>query len=220
MRNTVHTGSISGGTVFFMKKLLKFVCILLALYVVFWCGTLYADRKALNENLIRLHVVANSDSEEDQALKLKVRDAVVDRLQETMQNLPDVEDAKAYLEEHLPELEAFVNQLIRELGFTDTAKVSLNREAFDIREYDTFSLPSGQYESLRITIGEGEGKNWWCVVFPTLCLPATSEDFEDTAVGAGFSKGLTESLQSDSFHIRFFLLDCLGQIENFFQSFK
>lgn len=203
-----------------MKKLLKFACILLALYVVFWCGTLYADRKALNENLIRLHVVANSDSEEDQTLKLKVRDAVVDRLQETMQNLPDVEDAKAYLEEHLPELEAFVNQLIRELGFVDTAKVSLNREAFDIREYDTFSLPSGQYESLRITIGEGEGKNWWCVVFPTLCLPATSEDFEDTAVGAGFSKGLTESLQSDSFHIRFFLLDCLGQIENFFQSFK
>lgn len=203
-----------------MKKLLKFACILLALYVVFWCGTLYADRKALNENLIRLHVVANSDSEEDQALKLKVRDAVVDRLQETMQNLPDVEDAKAYLEEHLPELEAFVNQLIRELGFVDTAKVSLNREAFDIREYDTFSLPSGQYESLRITIGEGEGENWWCVVFPTLCLPATSEDFEDTAVGAGFSKGLTESLQSDSFHIRFFLLDCLGQIENFFQSFK
>ena len=203
-----------------MKKLLKFVCILLALYVVFWCGMLYADRKALNENLIRLHVVANSDSEEDQTLKLKVRDAVVDRLQETMQNLPDVEDAKAYLEEHLPELEAFVNQLIRELGFADTAKVSLNREAFDIREYDTFSLPSGQYESLRITIGEGEGKNWWCVVFPTLCLPATSEDFEDTAVGAGFSKGLTESLQSDSFHIRFFLLDCLGQIENFFQSFK
>ena len=67
-----------------MKKLLKFVCILLALYVVFWCGTLYADRKALNENLIRLHVVANSDEEEDQTLKLKVRDAVVEKLDAEM----------------------------------------------------------------------------------------------------------------------------------------
>lgn len=205
---------------FFMKKLLKFVCILLALYVVFWCGTLYADRKALNENLIRLHVVANSDEEEDQTLKLKVRDAVVEKLQETMQNLPNVEEAKAYLEAHLPELEEYVNQLIRELGFTDKAKITLAKEAFDTRDYDTFSLPAGQYEALRITIGEGKGKNWWCVVFPTLCLPAASEDFEDTAVGAGFSEGLTESLQSDTFHIRFFLLDCLGRIENFLQSFK
>lgn len=205
---------------FFMKKLLKFVCILLALYVVFWCGTLYADRKALNENLIRLHVVANSDEEEDQTLKLKVRDAVVDKLQETMQNLPNVEEAKAYLEAHLPELEEYVNQLIRALGFTDKAKITLAKEAFDTRDYDTFSLPAGQYEALRITIGEGKGKNWWCVVFPTLCLPAASEDFEDTAVGAGFSEGLTESLQSDTFHIRFFLLDCLGRIENFLQSFK
>ena len=155
-----------------MKKLLKFVCILLALYVVFWCGTLYADRKALNENLIRLHVVANSDEEEDQTLKLKVRDAVVDKLQETMQNLPNVEEAKAYLEAHLPELEEYVNQLIRALGFTDKAKITLAKEAFDTRDYDTFSLPAGQYEALRITIGEGKGKNWWCVVFPTLCLPA------------------------------------------------
>ena len=205
---------------FFMKKLLKFVCILLALYVVFWCGTLYADRKALNENLIRLHVVANSDEEEDQTLKLKVRDAVVEKLQETMQNLPNVEEAKAYLEAHLPELEEYVNQLIRELGVTDKAKITLAKEAFDTRDYDTFSLPAGQYEALRITIGEGKGKNWWCVVFPTLCLTAASEDFEDTAVGAGFSEGLTESLQSDTFHIRFFLLDCLGRIENFLQSFK
>lgn len=204
----------------FMKKLWKFVCVILALCAVFWCGTLYADRKTLSENLIRLHVVANSDSEEDQALKLQIRDAVVEKLQETMQNLPSTDEAKAYLQAHLPQLEAFINQLIRELGFTDTVKVSLSREAFDTREYDTFSLPAGQYESLRITIGEGAGRNWWCVVFPTLCLPATSEDFADTAVGAGFSEGLTDSLQADTFHIRFFLLDCLGHIENFFQSLK
>lgn len=203
-----------------MKKLWKIAFLLLAFYLVFWCGTVYADRKTLNEELIRLHVVANSDSEEDQQLKLLVRDAVVEELQQIMQNLPSVEDAKRYLQEHLPELEEFVNKVIQELGFTDTAKVTLTQEAYDTREYDTFSLPAGQYESLRITIGKGEGKNWWCVVFPTLCLPATTEDFADTAVGAGFSEELTDSLQSDRFHIRFFVLDCLGRVENFFQSLR
>lgn len=201
-----------------MKKFLKFVCLCLALYLFFWCGTLYADRKALNENLIRLHVIANSDSEEDQQLKLQVRDAVVEKLRESMQDLPSVEEAKAYLQEHLPELEDFVNQVIRELGSTDRAVVTLSRESYDTREYDTFSLPAGYYESLRIVIGEGEGENWWCVVFPSLCLPATSEDFSDTAVGAGFSEDLTHSLQQEDFEIRFFLLDCWGRIENFFRS--
>ena len=200
----------------FMRKLLKIACILLIVYVAFWCGGVLSDRSALNENLIRLHVVANSDSAEDQALKLKVRDAVVQKLQETMNSFPTVEEAKAYLQEHLPELQEFVNQVIRELGSADTAEVTLDQEAFDTREYDTFTLPAGYYEALRITIGQGEGQNWWCVVFPSLCV-RTSEDFADTAVGAGFSDSLTETLQEEP-TIRFFLLDWLGRVENFFRS--
>ena len=200
-----------------MRKLLKLAGFVLAVYLLFWCGSVLADRTALNENLIRLHVVANSDSDEDQALKLKVRDAVVQKLQETMEGFPTMEEAKAYLQEHLPELQEFVNQVIRELGFTDTAEVSLDQEAFDTRQYDTFALPAGYYEALRITIGEGRGKNWWCVVFPSLCV-GTAEEFADTAAGAGFSDTLTDTLQSDTPEIRFFVLDWLGQIENFFRS--
>lgn len=199
-----------------MKKLLKMAVFALALYLAFWCGSLLSDRAALNENLIRLHVVANSDSDEDQALKLKVRDAVVQKLQDTMESFPTMEEARAYLQAHLPELEQFVNQVIRELGFAETATVSVDREAFDTREYDTFTLPAGYYEALRITIGQGQGRNWWCVVFPSLCV-GTAEDFQDTAAGAGFSDGLTETLQ-DQTQIRFFLLDWLGQVENFFRS--
>ena len=200
----------------FMKKLLKLAIFALALYAAFWCGRVLFDRIALNENLIRLHVVANSDSEEDQALKLKVRDAVVDKLQETLESFPTMEEAKAYLQENLPALEAFVNQVIQELGFSQTATVSVDQEAFDTREYDTFTLPAGYYEALRITIGEGQGKNWWCVVFPSLCVGST-KDFQDTAVGAGFSSDLTQTLQDDT-EIRFFLLDWLGKVENFFRS--
>ena len=203
-----------------MKKLLKILCLLLAVYAVFWFGTVYADRKALNDNLIRLHIVANSDGQDDQTLKLQIRDAVIEKLQETMQQMPSVDAAKEYLASHLEDLEEYVNQKICALGYSDTAKITLGKESFDTRQYDTFRLPAGQYTSLRITIGEGEGKNWWCVVFPTLCLPATSEDFADTAVGAGFSDELTDSLQADSFQVRFFLLDCIGRIENFFLSLK
>jgi len=201
-----------------MKKLLKIAFVLLAIYLVFWCGTLFADRKALNDNLIRLHVVANSDSDDDQTLKLKVRDAVVDKLQATMESFSSMEEAKEYLQAHLPELEEFVNQVIRDLGGTDTAKVSVDHEAFDTREYDTFVLPAGNYEALRITIGEGQGKNWWCVVFPSLCVGKTHQEFADTAVGAGFSNTLTDTLQQGKPQIRFFLLDWLGRVENFLRS--
>lgn len=201
-----------------MRKLLKLVSLVLAVYLLFLCTSVLIDRKMLNENLIRLHVVANSDTDEDQALKLKVRDAVVEKLQDTMESFPTMEEARAYLQAHLPDLQDFVNKVICELGFADTAEVSLDQEAFDTREYDTFTLPAGYYEALRITIGEGQGRNWWCVVFPSLCVGSTSQEFGDTAVGAGFSDTLTETLQQEKPEIRFFLLDLLGRVENFFRS--
>ena len=84
-----------------------------------------------------------------------------------------------------------------------------------MRQYDTFALPSGVYESLRISIGEAQGKNWWCVVFPSLCMPAVGENFSDAAAGAGFDDGLTNTLQQKKgYEIRFFLLDWLGWLEN------
>ena len=89
-------------------------------------------------------------------------------------------------------------------------------EEFATRYYDTFTLPAGIYEALRITIGEGEGQNWWCVVFPTLCVGATVEEFEETAHCAGFSDGLTGALTGeDGYEVRFFFLDALGKLENF-----
>ena len=92
--------------------------------------------------------------------------------------------------------------------------MTLQKEVFDTRVYDTFTLPAGVYEALRITIGSGEGKNWWCVVFPTLCVPATSEGFEDVAAGAGFPESLTKSLEGE-YEIRFYLLDLLGKLEGY-----
>ena len=199
-----------------MRKLLKRIGICFLLVCLVWVGTLIADRQRLREELIRLHVVANSDSEADQSLKLRVRDAVGESLQQGMADVTDTEQAKAYLQENLPKIESLANQVLEDAGCTDTVQVSLMLEEFGTRVYDTFTLPAGIYESLRIVIGDGAGKNWWCVVFPSLCIPATSEGFEDTAAGAGFPDALTGALEGeDGYEVRFFLLDALGSLENF-----
>ena len=197
-----------------MKKMIKcvFVCALLTGLV--WCGTVIADRERLNEELIRLHVVANSDTSEDQELKLLVRDAVITSLRQALADVQDTQQAKEYLKENLPNLQELANKTLDAAGSTQRAVVTLCREGFPTRQYDTFSLPAGVYEALRITIGEGEGKNWWCVVFPSLCLPRTSQGFTDTAAGAGFPEALSGALSGEEpYQIRFYLLDKLGELE-------
>ena len=199
----------------FMKKIIKIAICLFLLISAVYLGDAWQDKKALQENLIRLHIVADSDSREDQAIKLQVRDAVIGYLQPLTEGFSDKEQAMRYIASELSTIQAVANETLAELGESDRAVVTLEREAFDTREYDTFSLPAGLYDSLRIRIGEGQGKNWWCVVFPSLCLPATSEGFEDTAVSSGFSQELGNTLSSGS-NLRFFILDCFGKIEKLF----
>lgn len=198
-----------------MRKCIKRMLFCLVLAVTVWCTALLCDRMTLNSDLIRFHVVANSDSAQDQQIKLEVRDAVIKSLESAMEQMTDVEEAKAYLRENLPKIQAVANEALSAAGFDGEAVVSLCREAFDTRYYDTFTLPAGVYESLRITIGDGAGKNWWCVVFPTLCVPATAVGFQDTAASAGFSQSLSSVLtEKEEYEIRFFLLDALGKLEN------
>ncbi len=202
-----------------MKKLLKFTCLLTLLLLVFQCGTLLADKRALHDDVIRLHVVANSDSPADQAQKLLVRDEIMQYLEPISSAVDNKDEAAAYLRARLPELENIANRVLARSGSTLKAAVSLREETFDTRHYDTFSLPAGIYDSLRVEIGSAQGKNWWCVVFPSLCLSVTCEGMQDAAVSAGFDDGLTSTLTGEpGYEVRFFFLDCLGKLENFFKS--
>ena len=195
-----------------MKKILKRIVLCAAVAGIFWLWGVIAQREKLNENLIRLHVVANSDSTEDQTIKLRVRDAIVESLSDAMADIANVDQARAYIEENLPKIQQTANEALKALGCEEEAVATFQQEVFDTRYYDTFTLPAGVYEALRITIGEGEGKNWWCVVFPTLCVPATSYGFENVAAGAGFPESLTAALEGEEgYEIRFFLLDMLGK---------
>ena len=199
-----------------MKKL---IVIILLLGLVAWGSGIAMDRQVLQDGLIRLHVVGESDSEEDQSVKLQVRDAILSYLESVKDQMTDTKAAKAFLQTNLKELEELSNKALAAAGSTAKAVVTFAKEAFPTREYDTFSLPAGVYESLRITIGEGEGKNWWCVVFPRLCVSATTQEFQDTAAGAGFSEELTDTLTGESqTKVRFFVLDCFGWLENLFHS--
>lgn len=186
-------------------------CIPLAL----WTITLISQKQLLQKELIRFHVVACSDAPEDQAVKLQVRDAVLESICADLKRMDHMQEAKAYLKESLPRIQKVAEKTLASAGFSETVTVSLCREEFDIRQYDTFTLPSGVYESLRIVIGEGQGHNWWCVTFPNFCMPAVSEDFEDVAAGAGFPEVLVKTLDNEeSYELRFYLLDLLGRLEN------
>lgn len=193
-----------------MRKHIKRI-VFVALAVVFvWGGRLMADSDALHDELIRLHVVGASDSLEDQEVKLKVRDAVLQSLEEGLSDVTDMDAALDYVGRMLPKVEAAANRVLAEAGFADTVQVSLTEEAFPTREYDTFSLPAGVYQALRVVIGEGEGRNWWCVVFPQLC---GAEEFVETANVAGMSDELAGTLEGE-YEIRFWLLEKLGEVKN------
>jgi stage II sporulation protein R len=200
-----------------MFKLLRLALTFLMIICAFLLGGVLVDRQNLSHDVIRMHVVAASDSEEDQQVKLQIRDAVVACLQEGLDGLESVTDAKLFVAQNLEKIEKVSNEVLEKAGFSHKVKVEFCKEAFEKRVYDTFTLPAGVYEALRITVGEGEGKNWWCVVFPGLCMPKTPEKFEDVAVSAGFSDSLTDTLSNDEVYpVRFFLLECLGRLQNFF----
>ena len=195
-----------------MKKLLIPLLFCFSLAVSVFTVSLLSDRHTLQEELIRLHVVADSDSQEDQAIKLQVRDAVLHTIREGMAQAGDAQAAKAYLLENLPKIQFAAKSCLRRLGCEDEISVSLCKEAFPKRFYDTFALPAGIYEALRITIGKGQGQNWWCVAFPALCVPAASRDMETVAADAGFTNSLTGTM-TGRYEVRFFLLDLLGKLE-------
>ena len=134
-----------------------------------WGACTLQRQDALEQKVIRLHVIANSDSEADQALKLRVRDRVL------------------VLTEALPRLQQTAAEEIAAQGSRYTVSAGLEETEFPTREYDGFALPSGEYLALRVVIGEGAGKNWWCVVFPPLCTTAAC-DFQETAVSGGLGE--------------------------------
>lgn len=199
-----------------MRKISKFMFVICMLVLLFYFGILVADKQTLRTKIIRLHVVGNSNCADDQTEKLAVRDAVLGRLEECLDGVDNVSDAKEVIRINLSSINEVANTALSKLCSEHYATTTLAPEKFERREYKTFSLPTGVYESLKVQIGTGQGKNWWCVVFPALCIPFTTEMFQSTAVSRGFNPGLATTLSNEpTYEFRFLLLDYLGKIENF-----
>ena len=152
-----------------------------------WGNVSLHRQQALADRVVRLHILANSDSEEDQALKLQVRDRVLDRAAEILTESADRAAAEHALRAALPELESLAADEIALRGYDYPVTAELADTAFPTREYDGFALPAGRYLALRLVIGAGEGHNWWCVVFPPLCTTVSS-DLAQTAMAAGLTE--------------------------------
>lgn len=159
---------------------------------------------AIYDDTIRLHILANSDSEEDQNLKLLLRDEILKEFGEELSVFEKVEDAKQKLSSKLCIIESFAEQKIKDLGYGYKTEVTLSEEWYDTRDYENFSLPAGYYTSLRVIVGEGEGKNWWCVMFPPLCLGASTKEN-----GYTYEEDI---LISKKYSVKFKLLELISEI--------
>ena len=195
------------------KLLIAFLCLTTALLVI---GLMPVHGEAeIYDSVIRLHVLANSDSDEDQALKLKVRDAILEITAPLVSDCTDQEEAKARLEAHRGELEAAARKVILEQGYDYPVSIAFDTESYPRRTYDSVCFPAGDYLSMRVCIGDAEGQNWWCCLFPPLCLgtsSVSSKDAEEAFVDAGMTptqyKIITES-NKPVYKVRFKLLEIL-----------
>ena len=197
-----------------MKKIKKSLAVVLTLCsLILLLGMLPVHGESeIYENVLRLHVLANSDSEEDQALKLKVRDAVLAKSEELFADCTTREEAIEVTKENLSVLENTARETLRAEGSSDSVRVELGEEEYPTRNYESFCFPAGTYLSLRIILGEGEGQNWWCVLYPPMCLSAASakSSRSDEAITVGFTgeqyRVITET-DAPRYRVRFRLLE-------------
>lgn len=156
-------GTIAGIVVLF---------ILTAVLMVFYRRSMAEQRiqKNIAKEVLRLHVVANSDSGEDQDLKLKVKETIVTYLRGAMADAGSVEEAREEVQRRLPEIEEIAEEKMQAEGYDYEAAAVLGECYFPVKEYGDLTFPAGEYEALRVKIGDSAGKNWWCVMYPTLCF--------------------------------------------------
>lgn len=194
----------------FTKKIL--ICTIAVLALSTLAGLLPVHGESeIYDTVVRLHVVANSDSEEDQALKLEVRDAVIGVVSEAVKDCKTQDEAIKAIKEIQPDIQSTAEDTVERLGYGYSVSIELGREYYPTKTYESCAFPEGEYVSLRVLIGAAEGQNWWCCLFPPLCLSAARADSnEDAFVSVGLSpeqyKIITET-DTPKYKVRFKILE-------------
>ncbi len=191
-----------------MKKIiLPTICILLCALCILIVPT--EVDASIYENTVRLHILAPSDSIEDQNLKLLVRDFILKKYGTELSDEKSSLEAEENLRLLLPHIESDCSRLILDTGYDYSVKAELKEEWFNTREYGAFSLPSGRYVSLILTLGSGEGQNWWCVMYPPLCLDSSLSDSS-----SGYSDNEFNLISKGGYRVKFKLLEVSSAIFN------
>lgn len=204
---------------FIARFLLLFSIFLLAMVIIYVAAAV-SDAKAVYSDVVRLHILADSDDENEQALKLKVRDAILSEYGEALSQLKSTEAAKGMLTGEIDAVEALAERVVREAGYSHDVTVTFCREYYPTRVYDGFDLPAGEYTSLRVLIGSGEGKNWFCMVYPPLCTASAESD--EALLEAGFSQSQVRLLTENEgeYTLRFKVVetfaDCVETVKGWF----
>ena len=189
-----------------MKDLPIFAAVVLIATLLVAALPTEAEAK-IYEDTVRLHILAESDSDEDQALKLYLRDKLLEKYGATLSSLKSKEDAESTLTKMLDGIRSDAVGWIRERGYDYSVAVTLTEEWYGTREYEDFTLPSGIYTSLKVVIGEGEGKNWWCVMYPPLCIEIAKEEnapaYTDEEIGL---------ITQDGYRVKFKLLEIISSL--------
>ncbi len=184
------------------------ICITLSTY------KLNSECDGIRQNVLRLHVIAASDSSYDQQIKLELRDCLLVKGKEIFNESETKKDAEEKISQGISLIQKEADSFLEEKGYPYKATVSLGKSYFPTRKYESFTLPAGNYDALKVTIGPGEGQNWWCVMFPALCLPAAEKSRAD------FDGILTEKQQQiiteEKYEVRLWLVEKWQELENFF----
>ncbi|MCL2546885.1 MAG: stage II sporulation protein R [Oscillospiraceae bacterium] len=194
------------------------LALLLTLFATtLWAGAIENEQQALADKLLRLHVIPHSNSRQDQDIKLAVRDQVFSAASDWVRGTPDSQSAEQIILSRQDELRAIAQQIIDSRGVNHGVTVNVSISNFPTREYNGFRLPAGRYRALRVTIGDGRGQNWWCVVFPPLCVSAAT--WTESAQEAGLTDGevrlITDS--DNQFVYRFRTLEWLHTVRGWFR---
>lgn len=201
-----------------MKKITNMtiaICISLTILIIYNISSFSYQCDEIRNNIIRLHILANSDSTEDQYVKLKVRDAILEKGYDIFDGSVNIDNATECITPVLDEIKETADKILRINKMNYSADVSLVYEYFDTRTYDNnVTLPAGKYIALKIVLGEGKGQNWWCVMFPSLCLPAAEKRDINMYVDV-FNNNQTDIISNkNKYEIRFKIIELIELIKS------
>ena len=194
----------------FRKALILAVVLMMLCTITGFAG----QCETISDRVLRLHVLANSDSQEDQALKLKVRDKVLECSAYMLDDAQDLNQAEALTEQNLQDIQKVAQEEVYRQGYDYPVKVELTNMHFNTRVYETVTLPAGEYDALRVSIGEAQGHNWWCVMFPPMCLPAEEESKELQDVLDPAQMEIVEG--GSQYEVKFKTIEVLEDIKSWF----